>query len=363
MTFDRRRFLQYSAVTLAGAGVAGKSLLAQAAAAATQVAPAPAAPPLNSGSPQQMLAQISSATHRTSFHSQPPAGAIDAGKFHFAIVSDTHVIDRFYVPGSENGAEDNDSILHANERLATARDSINAIRFSDGSRVEQVFLPGDVFHNYPSGDYDFYFQNETRIDIAAKLLAGFEAPTHVGFGNHDYDSSPKTAVSREMSHRLFEAKLKTKPYYAVDYKGIRFVHMNNFLGDTWAPGSTKRNLGSFGEQQLQWGEAQLAARKPTVLFVHYPMTAQMPTEVRDFGIVPLVKRYQDNILLVVAGHWHRWVDFSDRFGPQHTVIAATRYDPNAFMVFSADGTKGTVDWVDSSRPQWATHFAAPFRNS
>ena len=32
-------------------------------------------------------------------------------KFYFALVADTHIIDDFYVKGSENGVEDNESIL------------------------------------------------------------------------------------------------------------------------------------------------------------------------------------------------------------------------------------------------------------
>jgi hypothetical protein len=32
-------------------------------------------------------------------------------KFYFALVADTHIIDDFYIEGSENGVEDNESIL------------------------------------------------------------------------------------------------------------------------------------------------------------------------------------------------------------------------------------------------------------
>lgn len=282
------------------------------------------------------------------------------GRFHFAVVSDSHVIDRFYKPGSENGVEDNESILKANERLQIARDTINKIRFADGSRVERVIIPGDVFHNYPSTDYDFYFQNETRLDIAKKLIDGFEAPTMLGWGNHDYDVP---AVSRDMSHRLFEAKFQTKPYHAIDEHGFRFVMLNNFLGETWddkAP-RLRKEYGSLGEEQLQWAEAQLEARKPTVVFIHYPLWSVLPTEVKDYGLHPMLRKYQDSIQIVIAGHWHKWVDFAHTFGPQHTVTAATRYDPNAFMIFEADSAKGTIRWMDSARAEWATHFATPYK--
>jgi hypothetical protein len=80
-------------------------------------------------------------------------------KFYFALVADSHIIDDFYVKGSENGAEDNESILVTTPRLTSARDLINSLN----PAIEQVFLLGDYFHNYPSTDYDFYFKNTTRL--------------------------------------------------------------------------------------------------------------------------------------------------------------------------------------------------------
>ena len=50
----------------------------------------------------------------------------------------------------------------------------------------------------------FYFQNETRLDIAKKITDGFRVPVHVGFGNHDYGV---LNVSREASHELFRRNL------------------------------------------------------------------------------------------------------------------------------------------------------------
>ena len=110
-------------------------------------------------------------------------------------------------------------------RLISARDLINSLH----PAIEQVFLIGDYFHNYPSTDYDFYFKNTTRLDNAKVITDGFKMPVHLGFGNHDYDVK---RVSREMSHRLFEAKFSTKPYSVLDYKGYKFIHLNNFLGST-----------------------------------------------------------------------------------------------------------------------------------
>jgi hypothetical protein len=259
-----------------------------------------------------------------------------SGKFYIALVADPHIIDEFYVKGSENGVEDNESILVTTPRLISARDLINSLN----PQIEQVFLIGDYFHNYPSTDYDFYFQHKTRLDNAKDITDGFKAPVHLGWGNHDYDVH---RVPREMSHRLFKAKFNTDPYTAMDYKGVKFVHLNNFLGTTQDNTAKDFNpaIGSFGEEQLHWFEAQLAERKPTYVFVHYPLMQTRATEFQDYGLQPILQKHKDTIQLVVSGHVHKWIDFAHTYGPQHYTMAATRYDP--------------------SLVEWSTHYSQPYR--
>ena len=64
-------------------------------------------------------------------------------RFYIALIADSHIIDDFYVKGSENGVEDNESILVTTPRLTAARDLINSL----SPAIEQVFLLGDYFHN------------------------------------------------------------------------------------------------------------------------------------------------------------------------------------------------------------------------
>ena len=284
-------------------------------------------------------------------------GAHPAGsRFYVALVADTHIIDHFYVKGSENRVEDNESILATTPRLIAARDFINSL--SPG--IEQVFLLGDYFHNYPSTDYDFYFKNTTRLDNAKAITDGFHMPVHIGFGNHDYDVKH---VPREMSHRLFKAKFDTDPYWVLDYKGYKFVHLNNFLGSTQDNTAAEFNpsAGSLGEEQLQWFEAQLLERKPTFVFVHYPLAAIRPTEFGDYGLLSILRKHQDTIQLVVSGHLHKWIDCSHTYGPQHYVMAATRYDPNAYMLLEIDPSRGAWRFLNADLVEWSTHYSKPYR--
>jgi len=279
-------------------------------------------------------------------------------KFYFALIADSHIIDDFYVKGSENGVEDNESILVTTPRLIAARDLINSLN----PAIEQVFLIGDYFHNYPSTDYDFYFNNTTRLDNAKTITDGFKMPVHLGFGNHDYDVKH---VPREMSHRLFAAKFNAMPYSSLDYKGFKFVHLNNFLGSTQDRTAPDFNpgVGSLGEQQLHWFEAQLQQHMPTFVFIHYPLQLNNATEFSDFGLYPLLRKYQSTVQLVVSGHLHKWIDFGHAYGPQHYGMAATRYDPNAYMLMEVDTKHATWRFINASLVEWSTHYSKPFQGS
>jgi hypothetical protein len=282
------------------------------------------------------------------------AATPDSSKFYFALVADSHIIDQYY-KGPESNQEDTDSMFKTAERLEAARGVINGLT----PRIEQVFLIGDYFHNYPSPDVDFYFTHETRIDHAKAITDRFHAPVHVGFGNHDYWAE---GMSRETSHELFRRKLGLKPYYSVEYRGWKFIHLNNFLGDSWKKGSSRFNTaqGSLGEEQLNWFEAELSQQKPSFVFIHYPLTIVDATEVRDYGVHGIIKSHKDSIQRVVSGHWHKWFEFGRSFGPQHLVMAATRYDPNAYLIVEADTKTVTHQLLNIDLVDWNTHYSKPY---
>ncbi len=286
-----------------------------------------------------------------------PFAQADAGssKFYFAIIADTHIIDSYY-KGPESNPEDTESMFKTEERLISARTLINSLE----PRMEKVFLVGDYFHNYPSPDIDFYFQHETRIDKAKTLTDAFRMPVHVGFGNHDYWAA---GMPRASSHELFRRKLGLQPYYSIEHRGWKFVHLNNFLGDTWEKGNARFNtaMGSLGEEQLNWFEAELQQHKPAFVFIHYPLSIVMPAEVRDYGVHAIIKRHRDTIQRVISGHWHRWFEFGRSYGPQHLVMAATRYDPNAYLIVEADARSVTHQLLNIDLVDWNTHFSTPYR--
>ncbi len=141
-----------------------------------------------------------------------------------------------------------------------------------------------------------------------------------------------------------------------------FLQLNCFLGETWNVRSAAydQGTGSLGEVQLQWVEAQLAEGKPTLVFIHYPVWIVAPTEFKDYGLHPLLRRYRETIKLVIAGHWHKWVDFAHTFGPQHYVMAATRYDQDAYMLLEIDRTTQSCRFVNAKCVDWSTHYSRAY---
>lgn len=293
---------------------------------------------------------LSLAALRGGFAAEP-----SSKRFRFAVLADTHIIDSLYA-GPEGNDLDTATIYRTTERLQTVRDAVCGVK----PAIERAFICGDFFHNYPSTDYEFYFQNQTRLDNARALIDSFPVPVHPAFGNHDYDIR---RVPRETSHKLFRAKFGVEPYYSVEHKGCKFVILSNFLGETCRVGSPgfDREKGSFGEEQLNWLEAQLGERRPTFIFLHYPLSIVQGVEKADYGIYPLLKKYRGNIQRVVAGHWHRWHDFGDQFGPQHYVIASTRYDVDAYMLVEMDMETGTHTALNLEAWEWDTNYSKPWR--
>ena len=313
--------------------------------------------PLNRRTFSQLLlgtAALGAASPAAIAASANPSNQSTSRYFRVAVVADTHIIDPFY-KGHEDTPEDTASITHTAERLIAARDSINRLV----PAVDRVFNLGDVVHDCPSTDYDFYFKNRTRLDIAREIHAGFHAPVHLALGNHDYSLM---SISREETHRLFAAKLNTKPYSAVTHKGWKFLLLNNFLGDSWdtSKAAYDQGVGTLGQEQLNWLEAELAQRMPTIVLLHYPLWLIEPREFADYGLHPLLRKYADSVKLVLAGHWHKWVDFAHTFGPQHYIAASTRYDSNSYMILEIDRQTASCRFLNAGCADWSTHFSRPF---
>jgi hypothetical protein len=283
-------------------------------------------------------------------------GAADAGRryFQFAVISDTHIIDKYYT-GPESNEEDTRTMFLTKERLEYARGRINAM----DPPIDLTIIPGDFIHNYPSQDWNFYLENQTRIDIAKSITDAFDAPVYPALGNHDYDIP---SITREFTRDLFKLKLGMDPYYKVDYEGFRFIILNNFLGATCDPSSPDYNqdFGSLGREQLTWLDGLLAEKKPAFIFLHYPLGFIKAGEFEDIDLLTLLQKYKGTIKMVFAGHMHTWLDFEKQFGPRHWAIGSTRYNQDSFLLVRVDLETGGYRILNEQCIKWVTRDAYPW---
>lgn len=151
----------------------------------------------------------------------------------------------------------------------------------------------------------------------------------------------------------------------MDYKGWKFIHLNNFIGATWDSKSPNymKSYGSLGEEQLNWCEAELAQRKPTFVFIHFPLMIVADKEKADYGLHPLLRNYGDSIRYVISGHYHKWMDFAHTYGPPHIVMGATRYDEDAYLLVEVDRKMDTPRFLNLDLVDWSTHYSKPYRQS
>jgi 3',5'-cyclic AMP phosphodiesterase CpdA len=297
---------------------------------------------------------------RTPRDAGPPLGLppLDCSRdncWQFAVLSDTHVIDEWYM-GPESNELDTSSILMANERLRLARDRINTL--AAGGTIDFALLAGDVIHQYASDDPAFYTIDPTAsmasMALAHDLLAGFSIPVYLALGNHDYDVP---GMTREDTSQLFRDIFHTEPYYAITHRGIRFLVLNSQLGDTWDPASPRYDTGkgSLGAEQLAWIEDQLGDGVPSILVLHHQPFVLARDEVPGAthpDLFAITEAYPDLIRLVISGHMHRWWDYGTMYGARQITMGSTRYDEDAFLVFRADEESGDIELLNPGTPVW-----------
>src|SRR6201999_410546 len=115
-----------------------------------------------------------------------------------------------------------------------------------------------------------------------------------------------------------------------------------------------------GEEQLNWFEAELQQGQPSFVFIHYPLTIVAQTEVRDYDVHGIIRKHRDTIQRVLSGHWHRWFEFGRSFGPPHLVMAATRYDPNAYLIVEVNTSTASHQLLNLDLVDWNPHFSRPY---
>jgi hypothetical protein len=164
--------------------------------------------------------------------------------------------------------------------------------------------PGLVIH---TGDIT-HLSKPAEFDAAQQLLGTLRvSELHAVPGEHDVTDG----VGTEYFNRFGKAS-NNKGYYSFDHSGVHFVGLVNVMN--FKPGG----LGAFGDEQLEWLEADLKARSsstPIVVFAHMPMWTifepwgwgtgdadQALGYLKRFGSVTVLNGHIHQIVQKIEGH-------------------------------------------------------------
>jgi calcineurin-like phosphoesterase family protein len=147
-----------------------------------------------------------------------------------------------------------------------------------------------------------------EFDAAQQLLGTMRiSELHTVPGEHDVTDG----VGTEYFNRFGKAS-QNKGYYSFDHRGVHFVGLVNVMN--FKPGG----LGAFGNDQLEWLEADLkhrSASTPVVVFAHMPMWTiyepwgwgtgdadQALSYLKRFGSVTVLNGHIHQIVQKIEGH-------------------------------------------------------------
>jgi hypothetical protein len=90
-------------------------------------------------------------------------------------------------------------------------------------------------------------------------------------------------------------------------------------------------------------------------------TAERLTAARDF--INLLQRNTERVFLI-GDYFHNYpspdIDFYS-YGPPHLVMAATRYDEDAYLIVNVDTSTGTHELLNIGLVDWNTHYSEPYQ--
>jgi 3',5'-cyclic AMP phosphodiesterase CpdA len=211
-----------------------------------------------------------------------------AGAFRFVAINDTHYLNDKCGPWFEKVTKS----VTAHEKIAF------------------VLAVGDLANDGTAA----------QLTAAREVLKGFGVPFYASIGNHDY----KTQDDRKAYVEHFPDQLN----YRFEHNGWQFVAIDSTDG-------VKFDKTAVGKDALTWLDAEapkLDAKKPTVLFTHFPLGMGVKYRVTNADAV-LDRFMAVNLRAVLNGHFHGFTEKTAR----DAVITTNRCC--AFARGNHDGTK------------------------
>ena len=169
-----------------------------------------------------------------------------------------------------------------------------------------------------------HLSRPVEFDTAQQLFSGLRTTEmHTVPGEHDTSD----ATVSEYFNRFGKAS-NNKGYYSFDHSGVHFIGLVNVL--QFKPGG----LGTLGNEQLEWVEADLKGRSsstPLVVFAHMPLWTVYEPWGWGTGDAPQLMSYLKRFgsVTVLNGHIHQIVQKTEGNITFHTARSTAYPQPVA----------------------------------
>jgi 3',5'-cyclic AMP phosphodiesterase CpdA len=257
------------------------------------------------------------------------------GNFHILVISDTHI--------------------------SSDQTKIDRLRELN-HRINQGVIPGicmlvhtgdvvsSVYKRYKGEAYD---RRDSRLARADQLFSQLDIPFYWVMGNHDYkidsdrdSDAPFQKKELMRMEKIWKEMTDFDPFYAVFYRGWKFIFMNSMRGCY-----QERN---FDGEQLIWLEKELEERIPAVLFFHHPLKTDHfrlwewssrfiePETEPDF--YRILKKYQIRIKVIFVGHEHHFIS-DTLFGniPVYETASFADDENGPYIIVGFNNSEKTID--------------------
>lgn len=257
------------------------------------------------------------------------------GNFHILVISDTHI--------------------------SSDQTKIDRLRELN-HRINQGVIPGicmlvhtgdvvsSVYKTYKGEASD---RRDSRLARADRLFSQLDIPFYWVMGNHDYkidsdrdSDAPFQKKELMRMENIWKEMTDFDPFYAVFYRGWKFIFMNSMRGCY-----QERN---FDDEQLVWLEKELEERIPAVLFFHHPLKTDHfrlwewssrfiePETEPDF--YRILKKYQIRIKGIFVGHEHHFIS-DTLFGniPVYETASFADDENGPYIIVGFNDSEKTID--------------------
>jgi predicted MPP superfamily phosphohydrolase len=154
-----------------------------------------------------------------------------------------------------------------------------------------------------------------QLTIIKEAFASLSIPCHAVIGNHDYLSD----TDRSAYERIFQNQIN----YTFDHRDWQIVGLDSSEG-------TKANETRISPKTFAWLDENLPrldARRPTILFTHFPLGADVWA--RPLNADDLLHRfYEFNLQAVFCGHYHGYTAREFQHASVTTDKCCSRIRPN-----------------------------------